>query len=215
SHELRTPLTGILGYLELLMNRWSSLTEERRHGMLERVQSAATRLEHLVNDLLLFSNVEHQDIHLQCGRFPLKSLVDQAVEELGTKYRGQVIDLQPSPAGLYVMVDAQRAIQVITNLLDNAVKYSNIGAPVHLRWTAHRTTVRISIRDHGPGISKEDMPRLFQRFTTLGHPPRPGQVGTGIGLYICKKLVEAMDGQITVTSRPGVGSSFHITLPRA
>ncbi|MGH2409720.1 MAG: GAF domain-containing sensor histidine kinase, partial [Chloroflexota bacterium] len=214
SHELRTPLTGILGYLELLINRWSSLTEERRHGMLERAQSAATRLEHLVNDLLLFSNVEHQDIQLQCGRFPLKSLVDQAVEEIGTKYRGQVIDVGPSPSGLYVLADAQRAIQVITNVLDNAVKYSHTGAPVHLKWTAHRATARISIRDHGPGISKEDMPLLFQRFSTLGHAPRPGQVGTGIGLYICKKLMEAMNGQITVTSRPGIGSTFHITLPR-
>ncbi|HEY8286535.1 MAG TPA: GAF domain-containing protein [Chloroflexota bacterium] len=213
SHELRTPLTGILGYLELLINRWSSLTEERRHGMLERAQSAAARLEHLVNDLLLFSNVEHQDIQLQCGRFPLQSLVDQAVEELGTKYRGQVIDVHPGPPGLYVMADAQRAIQVIANVLDNAVKYSHVGAPVHLGWTAHRATARISIRDHGPGISKEDLPRLFQRFSTLGHPPRPGQVGTGIGLYICKKIMEAMDGRITVTSRPGTGSTFHITLP--
>ena len=215
SHELRTPLTGILGYLELLINRWSSLSEDRRHGMLERAQSAAARLEHLVNDLLLFSNVEHQDIQLQCGRFPLKSLVDQAVEELGTKYRGQVIDVQPCPGEVYVMADAQRAIQVIANVLDNAVKYSHPGAPVHLRWTARRATARVSIRDHGPGITKEDMSRLFQRFSTLGHAPRPGQVGTGIGLYICKKLVEAMNGHITVTSRPGIGSTFHITLPRA
>ncbi len=215
SHELRTPLTGILGYLELLLNRWNSLDDERRVNMLQRVQSAATRLEHLVNDLLLFSNVEHQDIHLQVGRFPLRSLIEQAAEEIGTKYRNQVFNLQIPPADLFVTVDAQRTIQVIANILDNAVKYSKVGSPVFLRSNTGKTSIRISIRDQGPGISPEDMPRLFQRFSTLGHAPRPGQVGTGIGLYICKKLVEAMNGEITVSSRPGTGSTFHIRLPRA
>jgi signal transduction histidine kinase len=215
SHELRTPLTGILGYLELLLNRWTSLTDDRRMNMLERVQTAATRLEHLVNDLLLFSHVEHQEIHLQVGRFPLHSLIEQAVEEIGTKYRGQVLDVRAIPPELFVMVDAQRAIQVVANLLDNAVKYSSVGSPVHLRCAAGRTRVRISIRDHGPGIRAEDLPRLFQRFSTLGHAPRPGQVGTGIGLYICKKLVEAMHGEITVVGRPGSGSTFHVHLPRS
>jgi signal transduction histidine kinase len=215
SHELRTPLTGILGYLELLLNRWNSLDEDRRINMLQRVQSAATRLEHLVNDLLLFSNVEHQDIHLQVGRFPLRSLIEQAAEEIGTKYRNQVFNVQIPPANLFVMVDAQRTIQVIANILDNAVKYSKVGSPVFLRSTAGRMSIRISVRDQGPGISPEDMPRLFQRFGTLGHAPRPGQVGTGIGLYICKKLVEAMNGEISVNSRPGTGSTFHIRLPRA
>ncbi|MGH2347096.1 MAG: sensor histidine kinase, partial [Chloroflexota bacterium] len=215
SHELRTPLTGILGYLELLLNRWTSLADDRRMNMLERVQTAATRLEHLVNDLLLFSHVEHQEIHLQLGRFPLRSLIEQAVEEIGTKYRGQVLDVHAVPPDLFVMVDAQRAIQVVANLLDNAVKYSNVGSPVHVRFSAGRTSVRISIRDHGPGISDEDIPRLFQRFSTLGHAPRPGQVGTGIGLYICKKLVEAMNGEIAATGRPGSGSTFSIHLPRA
>ncbi len=215
SHELRTPLTGILGYLELLLNRWNSLDDERRINMLQRVQSAATRLEHLVNDLLLFSNVEHQDIHLQLGRFPLRSLIEQAAEEIGTKYRNQVFNVQIPPADLFVMVDAQRTIQVIANILDNAVKYSKVGSPVFLRSSAGRMSIRISIRDQGPGIGPEDMPKLFQRFSTLGHAPRPGQVGTGIGLYICKKLVEAMNGEITVNSRPGTGSTFHIRLPRA
>jgi two-component system sensor histidine kinase/response regulator len=126
-----------------------------------------------------------------------------------------VLDVRAIPPELFVMVDAQRAIQVVANLLDNAVKYSSVGSPVHLRCAAGRTRVRISIRDHGPGIRAEDLPRLFQRFSTLGHAPRPGQVGTGIGLYICKKLVEAMHGEITVVGRPGSGSTFHVHLPRS
>jgi signal transduction histidine kinase len=73
--------------------------------------------------------------------------------------------------------------------------------------------VEVAVRDCGPGIKTEDIPRLFTRFGTLGHQPRPGQVGTGIGLYICKKLLDAMGGRIWITSKPGHGSIFHFTLP--
>jgi signal transduction histidine kinase len=215
SHELRTPLTGILGYLELVLNRWSVLDENRRRSMLQRAQSSATRLEHLVTDLLLFSSVERQELQLHLAAYPLTALVEQAVQEIRTSYRDQIVEIHPAPSHAVVRVDAQRAIQVVTNLLDNAVKYSAEGSPVHLRWTVHRKEVRVAIRDHGPGIDVRDQPRLFTRFGTLGHQPRPGQVGTGIGLFICKQLLEAMGGRIWMTSRPGVGSTFFFTLPRA
>src|SRR5581483_2821975 len=91
SHELRTPLTGILGYMELLLDRWTSLDDERRRGMLQRAQSSAVRLEHLVTDLLLFSNVEHQELKLHIAGYPLAVLVEQAAEDMRTKYRGQAI----------------------------------------------------------------------------------------------------------------------------
>ncbi|MDB5075762.1 MAG: sensor histidine kinase, partial [Chloroflexi bacterium] len=214
SHELRTPLTGILGYIELLLSRWTALDDERRRGMLERTQSAATRLEHLVNDLLLFSNVEHQSLQLQISNYSLEALIDQAGEVMRTKYRGQELDITHGASPVRVQADAQRTIQVFANLLDNAIKYSPIGSLVHIRWKLHRQSVEVIVRDHGPGIEDADMPRLFTRFGTLGHQPRPGQVGTGIGLFVCKKLVEAMSGQIWVVSRPGHGTSFHVTLPR-
>ncbi|HWE63776.1 MAG TPA: GAF domain-containing sensor histidine kinase [Chloroflexota bacterium] len=215
SHELRTPLTGILGYMELLLNRWTSLDDVRRRSMLQRAQSSAVRLEHLVTDLLLFSNVEHQELKLQLAGYPMTALVEQAVEDMCTKYRGQVITLRPPAQRAIVRADAQRAIQVLANLLDNAIKYSAEGKPVIVRWITRGQEVHVSIRDHGPGINAEDLPRLFTRFGTLGHQPRPGQVGTGIGLYICKKLLDAMHGRIWVTSKPGRGSIFHFTLPSA
>lgn len=214
SHELRTPLTGILGYMELLLNRWTSLDDERRRGMLQRAQSSAVRLEHLVTDLLLFSNVEHKELQLQIIGLPLDSLIERAVDDMRTKYRGQSIRVRPSGTQTVVLADAQRAVQVISNLLDNAIKYSPEGRPVNVRWHARRREVEVIVRDFGPGIRTEDLPRLFTRFGTLGHLPRPGQVGTGIGLYVCKKLLDAMGGRIWVTSGGrGRGSIFHFTLP--
>lgn len=214
SHELRTPLTGILGYVELMLSRWDSLDDGRRKEMLHRTQSSATRLEHLVKDLLLFSNVEHQALRLDISNYAVDMLIEQAAEVMRTKYRGQELDIKHADEPARVRVDAQRAVQVVTNVLDNAIKYSPVGSMVHVRWKIHRHDVEIIVRDHGPGISPESMSRLFTRFGTLGHQPRPGQVGSGIGLYICKKLVEAMNGKIWAASQPGHGSSFHFTLPR-
>ena len=213
SHQLRTPLTGILGYMELLLNRWNSLDDERRRSMLLRAQSSAVRLEHLVTDLLLFSNLEHQELKVQTANYPLSVLVQQAVEGMGTKFRGQVIEVRPSKTNAVVRADPQRTVQVLSNLLDNAIKYSDIGSPVEVRWITHRNDVEICVRDFGPGIKAEDLPRLFTRFGTLGHHPRPGQIGTGIGLYISKRLLDAMNGRIWATSRLGHGSVFHFTLP--
>jgi signal transduction histidine kinase len=214
SHELRTPLTGILGYLELLLTRWTTLDDGRRREMIERTQSAATRLEHLLNDLLLFSSMEHEGVQLHIAAYSIEALIDQACEVMRTKYRGQDLEIRRGQSAVRVLADAQRSIQVVANLLDNAIKYSSVGSRVHVRWTAHRHEVEVTIRDHGPGINQADASRLFTRFGTLGHQPRPGQVGTGIGLYVSKKMIEAMDGRIWQTSRPGFGSTFHFTLPR-
>ena len=182
--------------------------------MLRRTQSSATRLEHLVKDLLLFSNVENQALRLEISRCAVDLVVEQAAEVMRTKYRNQELDVKHPGEPAQVLVDVQRAVQVVTNLLDNAIKYSPVGSVVHVRWKIHRHDVEIIVRDHGPGISPESMGRLFTRFGTLGHQPRPGQVGSGIGLYICKKLVEAMNGKIWAISQPGHGSSFHVTVPR-
>jgi len=214
SHELRTPLTGILGYLELLLSRWGSLEEGRKRAMLVGAQSSAARLEHLITDLLIVSSVEHQELKIGLGVYRLADLVDHAVDAMRTKYRSPQIEVCPSKARVLVRVDAQRAVQVITNLLDNAIKYSADGRPIRVRWRCRDECVDIAVRDYGPGIRKADLPRLFTRFGTLGHQPRSGQAGSGIGLYVCKKLVEGMHGQICVISRPGSGSIFLVSLPR-
>jgi histidine kinase len=164
---------------------------------------------------LLFSSVEHEGLQLQIAGYSIETLVDQACEVMRTKYRGQDLDIRRGESVVRVTADAQRTIQVIANLLDNAIKYSSIGSRVHVRWMAHRHDVEVTVRDHGPGINEADNARLFTRFGTLGHQPRPGQVGTGIGLYVSKKMIEAMNGRIWLTSRPGYGSTFHFTLPRA
>ena len=145
----------------------------------------------------------------------MATLLEQAGEVMRTKYRDQQIDIAPDDAPVRVIADAQRTVQVIANLLDNAIKYSPVGTLVQVGAKTRKQHVEIIVRDRGPGIQADDIPRLFTRFGTLGHQPRPGQVGSGIGLYVCKKLVEAMNGRIWVVSQAGKGSSFHFTLPRA
>jgi len=215
SHELRTPLTGIVGYLELLSSRWDSLDESRRRTMLARAQIATGRLDHLITDLLIVSNVEHHDLKIGHGVYQLATLVDHAVASMRAKYRGQRIDVHPSRIRALVRVDAERTIQVVTNVLDNAIKYSPEGRPVRIRLRCRPESVTIAVRDFGPGIREADLPRLFTRYGTIGHQPRSGQLGSGIGLYVCKKLVEGMHGRIGLISRPGSGSIFLISLPRA
>jgi two-component system phosphate regulon sensor histidine kinase PhoR len=215
SHELRTPLTGMLGYLELLVNRWHVLDDEKRRAMLGRAQSSAARLEQLVTDLLLFSHLEQHESTPRRTVLRIDSLVERAVDEISTTYRGQVVRVTPSSRPAWVRADARYSVQVLVNLLDNAIKYSSPGSPVHVRWMLRREEIHVAVRDQGPGIVPEDIERLFARFGTLGHQPRPGHAGTGIGLYLCKRLLEAMEGRIWVRSRPGKGSTFHFSLPRA
>ena len=215
SHELRTPLTGILGYLELLSSRWDSIDDARKRAMVIRAQGSGVRLERLVADLLIVSSVEHQDLKIDLGVYQPAALVDHAVEAMRAKYQGQRIEVRPSAQRALIRVDAERIIQVLTNVLDNALKYSAEGCPVRIRWRCRADRVEFAVRDYGPGIRTQDLPRLFTRFGTLGHQPRSGLVGSGIGLYVCKKLVEGMDGRIRLISRMGSGSIFLIDLPCA
>jgi signal transduction histidine kinase len=111
--------------------------------------------------------------------------------------------------------DGERLAQVLVNLLDNAVKYSPEGCPVEVGVEADVGVTRFWVRDEGPGIPSDQIGRLFGRFTRLGHTPRKGHGGSGLGLYICQHLVRAMGGEVTVTSNVGLGSTFEFSLAAA
>ena len=135
------------------------------------------------------------------------------MKEIEGNYRGQVIEAAPPTSATFVLADADRVQQIVINLLDNAAKYSMEGRPIRIRWSCDDVLASVSVIDNGLGIGKEDFGRLFTRFGKLNRTPRAGHVGTGLGLYISKSLVEAMGGTITVKSRPGLGSIFSFTLP--
>ncbi len=216
SHELRTPLTGIKGFADTLLTYWGRMDDARRVEVVRKINTSTQRLERLVHDLLYISRIESGVLPLRQSAVALRPLIDAAVAEIESKYRGQVIEVRPPAAPVAVFADPDRVQQVVVNLLDNAAKYSTEGRPIRIRWSRQGALARISVADRGPGIERDDFARLFTRFGKLGYAPRAGHVGTGLGLYISKSLVEAMGGAITVRSRLGWGSvfSFTLTLPK-
>jgi signal transduction histidine kinase len=215
SHELRTPLTGIKGFTETLLTYWTRLDDERKHHYLDRIYGASKRLQRLVQDLLFVSHVEGGSLPLTIRRVQLDDLISSAVHEVKQKYRGQTILLEVPDTLPLVLADADRAQQVLVNLMDNGVKYSPEGNDISVHCTVQSDAVKFTVLDRGPGIRPQDIPRLFTRFGKIDQVIRAGHVGTGLGLFISKQLVEQMNGVITVNSVVGHGSQFSFTLPRA
>jgi signal transduction histidine kinase len=217
SHELRTPLTSILGFSENLLAYWSRMDESRRRASVEKIQRAGTRLDRLVRDLLHLSRIEASALRPNLSAQPLAPLVRQAVEDLTITFPGQRVGIDPRIDAATVLADGDRLRQVIGNLLDNAAKYSPEGTPLAVGWRAEGGHGVLSIHDQGPGVPAESVPLLFRRFGKLDSAIRAGHVGTGLGLYICKQLVEAMGGRIWYEPGhyppPRSGAVFCVELP--
>jgi two-component system phosphate regulon sensor histidine kinase PhoR len=214
SHELRTPLSGIRGFVDMLLRRGDDLTPEQRDEYLGIVLTQADRLIHLVDDLLVVSRVEAGKLTLEPSELEIRPLLRQVTDGLGsTSVRIVIEDGTDAPARM--VADPNRLVQVLTNLLHNAVKFSPADANVTLRWrTPVEGTIAFDVIDRGPGIPAADLERIFERFqqreSSMTHTE-----GFGLGLYITKLLTEAMGGWIDVTSSVGEGSTFTVTLPSA
>jgi signal transduction histidine kinase len=215
SHELRTPLTGIIGFAETLTHYWDQMPNERRLSSVRKMQRSAQRLDRLVRDILLASQLEDATFSLRMGVVDASAIMKQAVDEIRAKYPGQAVEFMAPQHDLTAIADGERLVQVLVNLLDNAVKYSTEGHPVEACVETSGAFARFWVHDEGPGISAEQLGRLFSRFARLGHTPRKGLGGTGLGLYICQHLVRAMGGEVTVKSVVGQGSTFEFSLRMA
>jgi signal transduction histidine kinase len=213
SHEYRTPLTTILSSAELLEyynHKWS---QEKQISHLHRIQSAANHLTELVKDMLDISQAESGRLEFNPSSLDLESFCRQLVEELKTSDAGE-----HSISFVFVgncsscVVDEKLLRQVLTNLLLNAMKYSDKDSTIRFELQCQEDAIAIQIQDQGIGIPPEDQSRLFQPFergTNVGTIS-----GTGLGLAIVKKLLDLQGGQITVESRVGVGTTFIVTLPQ-
>jgi signal transduction histidine kinase len=212
SHELRTPLTAMQGSLKTLQQR-VHLSPQQQHTLLEMLDRQTDRLAHLVEDLLIVSNIEAGGVGLQLRPTDMNSVAETLLEELGP--RGVRVSCAIGPDLTEFMTDKQRFGQIARNLVENALKFSPDNSIVRVSIHREPDGLRLEVSDDGRGIAPEDIPRLFERFYQVGGALRRVGDGFGLGLYITKRLVDALDGQITVDTEIGKGTTFKIWFPNA
>ncbi|MBL8306596.1 MAG: PAS domain-containing protein [Rubrivivax sp.] len=217
SHELRTPMNAILGFGQLLQSDQRPPLAPQQQGWVEEILRGAGHLLELINEILDLGRIEAGEMKLDRVPVPLAPLLGEGlalVQGLAVSFG---VPLRPLPEGLdglAVQADRRRLKQVLLNLLANAIKYNRPGGDVLVAVQDEGSTLRLSVRDRGPGLTPQEQARLFQPFERLA-ASRSGIEGTGIGLALSRRLVQAMGGEIGVDSRPGEGSDFWLRLPRA
>ncbi len=203
-HELRTPLTVMKGYLRTLVHRGETLDPQVRELALKAIESNADRLQRMIEDVLFVSAVESGRSHLHLDDVDFGALVDAAVQDR--------VKVKRPRKDLTLSIDTAKIQQVLHHLVDNALKYSD--GEVQVEVQDRGDEIEVAVIDRGPGIFSGDVPRLFERFFQLDGASTRAHGGTGIGLYVCRRLVEGHGGKIWCESRLGVGSRFAFTLPR-
>ncbi len=217
SHELRTPLTPIRGYINLLLRRGDRLTDDQRIDALNRVLERTDRLAELIEDLLLVTQLERGDMDSIVALRPCKigPIVNQVASTMSERFEGRQITMDLDPATPPAMADPTRARQIISALVDNALRYSPSETPVSVNLDHQADTVRVQVTDRGPGIPGAEEGRIFERFQRLEDPLVMQTSGVGVGLFIAQRLAEAMGGEIELRPNPDGGSVFSLTLQAA
>jgi signal transduction histidine kinase len=211
SHELRTPLTVLLGALHTAL--LPELPEEEKRQLVEDGLWEAEALGRLLENLLELARFQAKRLEL----IKESVSVEAAAQNLASKFssisplHSLVLDIPP---GLpETEADSIKVERVLQNLVDNAIKYSPRGGEIRVSARKDKEQLVVSVSDQGIGISAEDQPRLFNLFERLAESSASSNRGIGLGLYVCRMLVEAHDGRIWVESKPGKGSTFYFTLP--
>jgi signal transduction histidine kinase len=212
SHELRSPMAAVIGAARTLQERWRTLNPDQREAFLALIADETNRLAALIGDVLDTSRIEAGTFTYRFSDVDLAQLVSDAVRTAlvgqdEVRVRADVAETLPRIRG-----DAERLRQVVSNLIDNAVKYSPAGDVVSVRAHARNGSVLIEVYDNGPGIPVEQQRLIFEKFGRAdvhgGSKP-----GTGLGLFIARSIAEAHGGTLEVRSRPDAGSTFVLSLP--
>jgi signal transduction histidine kinase len=217
SHELRTPIHALMGFGRLLEKGRAGPLDETQLMYLRKMLGVADHLARIVQDLLDMSHLQAGTLPMTLGPTALGPIIQEAVSRLTplAEQRHQVLMTTHAPALPDALADGHRILQVLTNLISNAIKFTPEGGQVEVVASAADGMVRCEVRDSGPGIAREDVPRLFKPFSQLDMSSTRQMGGTGLGLSISKGIIEAQGGTIGVTSELGQGARFYFTLPIA
>jgi K+-sensing histidine kinase KdpD len=211
SHELRTPLAAIKGFASSLLQTDISFDNETRTSFIQTIDSEADRLNNLINDLLLMSKIEAGAFKLKLRCYEISEIVDSIKDRLysiATKHNLRIIIPDKLPK---LNVDGSRIGQVISNLVENAVKYSDEGSEIRIEVELQDKRIVTSVIDSGDGIPAENQEQIFHRFNQLNNTGH--RKGSGLGLSISRGIVESHGGKIWVESAPGEGAKFRFSLP--
>jgi len=216
SHEIRTPVNSILGFADMIVNPDISPTDKERY--LKYVTNSSQNLLFLIDEILEHSRLDAGEMKISSGPCDIDNLLGELLE-LFTRIKEQsgkneltLTWHKPEKRGLVIRTDYQRLRQVLTNLLHNAVKYSQKGE-IRFGFILDKSDIEFFVKDQGIGISKEDLSGIFTRFKRLGESSELNAPGTGLGLSLSKRIVELMNGTIWVNSAPDVGSEFRFRIP--
>ena len=217
SHELRTPLNAIIGFTGILLMRLPGPLTVDQEKQLAMVQTSAKHLLSLINDLLDLAKIDAGSVELYREAVDCLALVDEVATTLRPAAAEKFLRLATRVApGARVWADRRALQQVLINLANNAIKFTERGVVEIFVESAGEGRWSIGVFDTGVGMTPEELGQLFQAFTQVGHPSRRASIeGTGLGLYLCRKLAELHQSSIEVQSQPGAGSRFWLTLPAA
>lgn len=216
SHEIRTPLNAVKESISLILDGIADPKQEKGKQILEIGKRNIDRLTTMIGDILDFSKLESGKLNLHLDQFQIQKLADEiAINFDGLAQKKHIKIAVHSEEGIpSVYIDADRIIQVLTNLVNNAIKFTPESGRITIRCEKLDNMVKVSVEDTGPGIPREDLGRIFEKFEQSEHANvQKGHRGTGLGLTICRELVKLHHGRIWVESELGKGSQFLFTLP--
>jgi signal transduction histidine kinase len=211
SHELRTPVTGLLGFLQTTLDHWDAMSDDDRRSALSRASTNARRLHALTRDVLDTASIESGELTYVFEVVDINAEVSSAATAAQDLQPTRPISVATPNEHAWTRADPERVQQILTNLLDNAAKNSAPETPIGIAVTVDGREVQVAVTDRGAGIPKEELSRVFDKFV---RGRATDTRGTGLGLYICKRIVDAHGGRIWATSEPG-GTTLTFALPLA
>ena len=214
SHELRTPLASMLGSVETLKRLEGRMDADARGRFFGIALRQGKRLQRLIEELLLTAAVEHRQEAVVVEQVDVAVILDEVAEDLGAAADGRIV-VAHDAASAVLTTDPSKLRQVVTNLVENAVKYAPTGEIEVAGRSGPGGTLILSVTDHGPGIAPEDRDRVFERFVQLDGSSTRTQGGTGLGLYLCRGLADLLEAELVLAETPGGGATFTLTLPRS
>jgi signal transduction histidine kinase len=215
SHELRTPITTIYGGARLLHNRRTNLSDEAAEEMIASIEEEAERLYRLVENLLALARSDMGE-EIVPDVLPIAPIVEQAVKQFNNRHPGRPIEIKPAKSLPLTLAESAYVHQILHNLITNADKYSPAGLPIEIEIDpgAEGNEVMVRVLDRGPGVAQDEIEQIFESFYRSQRTARQAS-GKGLGLTVCKRLIDAMSGRIWASLRPGGGLEVGFALPVA